>query len=126
MDSGAKTSALHAFAVEEGEEGGIKVVRFKIHPLQKRDDIVLTCQAPIKDQRQVTDSGGHREMRYVIESRLVIGQTTISAELTLTDRDTMRFRMLLGRRAMAGLFIIDPAASYLAGPKPYCPYSKEK
>lgn len=122
VDSGAKTSALHAFAIETDTKNAIEIVRFKIHPLQKREDIVLTCEAPVKDKRQVTDSGGHREMRFVIESHLVIGENTITVELTLTNRDSMQFRMLLGRSAMAGLFCIDPAASYLVGKKPPHPY----
>ncbi len=117
VDTGAKTSALHAFAVEPFQEEGINKVRFKIHPLQKQTAIVLTCQAPIVDQRMVMDSGGHKEMRYVIETTLVLGNVSSRVEITLTDRDTMQFRMLLGRSAMAGIFCVDPVASYLAGRK---------
>lgn len=118
VDTGAKTSALHAFELEAYQEEGLDMVRFKIHPLQKRTDIILTCHAPIADQRIVTDSGGHREMRYVIRSNIVIGTVSTEAEITLTDRDTMLFRMLLGRNAMDGLCTVDPAASYLMGRKP--------
>lgn len=117
VDTGAKTSALHAFAVEPFQEEGISKVRFKIHPLQKQTAIVLTCQAPIIDQRMVSDSGGHKELRYVIKTTLVMGIVATQAEITLTDRDTMQFRMLLGRSAMAGIYCVDPAASYLTGRK---------
>ncbi|MCF8055800.1 MAG: RimK/LysX family protein [Desulfocapsa sp.] len=118
VDTGAKTSALHAFAVESFLEEGVDKVRFQIHPLQRRTDIVQTCVAPIADQRMVSDSGGHREMRYVISTTIVLGTVTTEAEFTLTDRDSMQFRMLLGRSTMAGIFIVDPAASYLVGKKP--------
>ena len=118
VDTGARTSALHAFEVETVQQDGLDLVRFKIHPLQKRTDIIVQCQAPIVDERLVTDSGGHREMRYVIETNIMVGSIEICTEITLTDRDTMKFRMLLGRRAMAGKFAVDPAASYLIGSKP--------
>lgn len=117
VDTGAKTSALHAFEVDPFWKKGVEMVRFKIHPLQKNTDIVITCQAPVFDQRMVSDSGGHREMRYVIRSTIVIGGVRIDGEITLTDRDTMQFRMLLGRSAMAGVFTVDPGASYLMGRK---------
>lgn len=117
VDTGAKTSALHAFAVEPFQEGGIAKVRFKIHPLQRKTGVVLTCEAPVTDRRMVTDSGGHREMRYIICTTIMVGSISTRAEITLTDRDTMQFRMLLGRSALAGTYIVDPAASYLAGRK---------
>jgi hypothetical protein len=88
---------------------------FAIHPEQKHTDTVIECHAPIKDRRFVSDSGGHKQRRYVIETSLIIGQSLISAEITLTNRDNMQFRMLLGRTAMNGNFIIDPSASYLQG-----------
>src|SRR5210317_1449866 len=73
VDTGAKTSALHAFYTEAFEEHGVKMVRFGIHPIRNKPELEIVCQAPIKDLRQVTDSGGHKEMRYVIESDVVIG-----------------------------------------------------
>ncbi len=121
IDTGAKTSALHAFAIEAYTEDDIEMVCFKIHPLQKRQDIVISCVAPVIDQRLITDSGGHQEMRYVIRSCFSLGNYTLETEFTLTDRDTMRFKLLLGRRAMTR-YIVDPSASYLQGKMPISPY----
>ena len=115
VDTGARTSALHAFELEPFTEDGVAKVRFGIHPLPKRDDIELYCIADVVDQRVVTDSGGHRESRYVICTPLVIGQITWHIELTLTNRDTMRFRMLLGRTAMYRRLVVDPTISYATG-----------
>lgn len=116
IDTGARTSCLHAFYVEPCEHAGEPWVRFGVHPAQGKDDIVVNCEAPILDQRPVTDSGGHREMRYVIKTKLLLLDFADEIELTLTNRDTMRFRMLLGRTAMSeGGFTVDPSTSYLAG-----------
>ncbi|MEQ1527942.1 MAG: ATP-dependent zinc protease [Methylococcales bacterium] len=115
IDTGARSSALHAFIIDPYRKGGQNWVMFAIHPMQKHSDIVVECHAPVKDRRLVSDSGGHKQRRYVIETQLVLGQSLVSAELTLTNRDSMRFRMLLGRTAMNRHFIIDPSASYLLG-----------
>jgi hypothetical protein len=115
IDTGARSSALHAFAIEPYRKGGQRWVMFAIHPLQKNCDVSIECHAPIKDRRLVMDSGGHKQRRYVIETQLVMGQSVIRAEMTLTNRDSMRFRMLLGRTAMDARFIVDPGASYLQG-----------
>jgi hypothetical protein len=115
VDTGARTSALHAFLIEPYSKNGIDMLRFLIHPIQLNDRIEVECHVPVFDFREVTDSGGHREMRYVIQSRVVIGNIEQSIEMTLTNRDTMRFRMLLGRRAMEDRFVVDPGASYLSG-----------
>jgi hypothetical protein len=118
IDTGARTSALHAFFVEAFERNGDKWVRFRIHPLQRNSEYFVECEAPVKDRRMVSDSGGHREYRYVIETTFSLGGKRWPAELTLTDRDSMKFRMLLGRTALDGNFVVDPAASYAMGGKP--------
>jgi hypothetical protein len=114
IDTGARTSALHAFFVEPFERNGMQMVRFGVHPLQKRLDLEIICETPVKDYRAVSDSGGHREMRYVIETEVVLGDLKKRMEMTLTNRDNMRFRMLLGRTAMAGMSVL-PDRSYLTG-----------
>ena len=116
IDTGARTSALHAFFVEPFTKEGRQMVRFGVHPLQKRLDVEIFCEAPVKDFREVSDSGGHREMRYVIETTILIGDLPRQIEMTLTNRDNMKFRMLLGRTAMEGLQVI-PDQSYLKGRK---------
>ena len=115
IDTGAKTSALHAYYTEPYQLDGVDMVKFLIHPIQKNSDCHVECHAPISDYREITDSGGHKEMRYVIESNIVVGSQQWSIELTLTNRDTMRFRMLLGRRAMQNRVIVNPDASFLHG-----------
>lgn len=114
VDTGARTSALHSFALETYREGGALQVRFGVHPYQRDTDTEIWCSAEVIDERQVTDSGGHREMRYVIGTLLNLGATQWPIELTLTARDTMLFRMLLGRTAMKHLRV-EPTASYLSG-----------
>ena len=118
VDTGARTSALHAFSVRAFTRQGKKMVRFKIHPYQRRNDIVVECVAPVLDKRWVTDSGGHREQRYVIESSLMLGGQQWPIEMTLTNRETMKFRMLLGRTAMKGRLVVNPGRSYIIGKKP--------
>jgi hypothetical protein len=118
IDTGARTSALHAFSVRGYKKKGVHRVKFLIHPFQSRSDIVKECDAKIVDERWVTDSGGHREKRYVILTTLVMGDEAWDIEMTLTNRDTMKFRMLLGRTAMHGKVMVNPGRSFLVGKKP--------
>ena len=118
VDTGARTSALHAFEIEDFEQDDRHRVRFKIHPLQRDSETIVQCTADVVDRREVRDSGGHREQRWVIRSDIVLGPYRWPAEFTLTSRDDMLFRMLLGRTAMATRATVDPARSYLVGRPP--------
>jgi len=115
IDTGARTSCLHAFSLQPFNKGPSAWVRFGMHPHQQDPDTEVFCEAKIVDKRIVTDSGGHREERYVISTLLELGKTQWPIEITLTNRDTMRFRMLLGRTAMQDKIIVDPSGSYLLG-----------
>jgi hypothetical protein len=115
VDTGARTSALHAFYVERFNSGGQEMVRFRIHPKQHNNRVVQECVVPLLDERDVTDSGGHLEKRLVISTIARLGVNEWPIELTLTNRDTMKFRMLLGRTAMKGRFTVDPSRSFLIG-----------
>ena len=115
IDTGARTSALHAFDVRLVEDNDKKLVKFCIHPEQKNLDKVIECEAVLLDEREVKDSGGHSENRYVIETDILIGSQLHTAEVTLTNRDSMGFRMLIGRTAMKGHYLVDPGKSYVTG-----------
>ncbi|MDX1302058.1 ATP-dependent zinc protease [Photobacterium sp.] len=116
VDTGAKTCALHAFRIEPYQKEGESWVLFNIHPYQNDVETAVECHARLVDQRDVTDSGGHTEQRYVILTTISIGAEQVEAEVTLTDRECMRFRMLLGRNVLNNRFLVDPVKSYLLGP----------
>jgi hypothetical protein len=113
VDTGARTSALHAFSLELFEENNKKRIRFDIHPIQHNTDKIVTCVADVVDLRWVSDSGGHREERYVIHTPVIVGENSWPIEITLTERDTMLFRMLLGRSAIRKRFVVNPGRSFL-------------
>lgn len=117
VDTGARTSALHAFNLRPFIENGKQRIEFSIHPKQKDIKTVVVCQSDVLDQRIVSDSGGHREERFVILTTLDIGGHKWSIEMTLTARDNMKFRMLLGRTAIENRALVDTSASYLVGKK---------
>jgi hypothetical protein len=117
VDTGARTSALHAFALRPFSEHGRDRVEFQIHPLQKNLETIVTCTADVIDRRIVSDSGGHKEERFVIATLLAIGEYAWPIEMTLTSRDDMLFRMLLGRTAMEGRAQVNPSLSYVVGKK---------
>jgi ribosomal protein S6--L-glutamate ligase len=112
VDTGARTSALHAFFVEP--YGSVKKpkVRFGVHPIPRRSDVEIICTAQVVDRRSVASSNGEREHRYVIATPIRIGDSEWPIEVTLTNRETMSYRMLLGRQAIAGTVLVDPAASF--------------
>lgn len=116
IDTGARTSALHAFKIRPFKKNGVPHIEFYIHPEQHRRLPEIKCIAPVLEQRRITSSTGHSEIRYVIETTAIIGGRKLNIELTLTNRDELGFRMLIGREAIRKKFIVDPGRSYCASP----------
>lgn len=114
IDTGARTSALHALDMQLVLKEGLQYVRFKVHPVQRKSKPELLCEAPLVDSRTVINSGGHQEHRYVILTRLVLGERELIAEVTLTNRAPLGFRMLVGRTAIRKKFLVDPGRSFLS------------
>jgi hypothetical protein len=110
VDTGARSSVIHAFSIEMLPN---RRVRFGVHPLQK-SRIELWCETVVIDERWVSDSGGHRELRPFIRTEVRLAGQSYQTDISLTARDGMRFRMLLGRTALAGRFVVDPSASFSA------------
>lgn len=115
LDTGARSSSLHSKRIERFTRNGAEHVRVLVEPGQRLRLSATFFEAPVVDERIVTDSGGHRERRIVIVSALSLGNSSWPIEITLTNREDMRFRLLLGRTALAGRLTVDPARSYLLG-----------
>jgi len=115
VDSGAKTSALHAINIIPFMKEGVNWVKFDINPIQNNLKTVIHCEALLIDKRIVKSSSGYREQRFVIQTKITIGEDSWPIEMTLTNRDSMGFRMLLGREAMSGRILVDPEQKYLLG-----------
>jgi hypothetical protein len=121
IDTGARTSALHAYRIEPFRRAGALWLRFELHPMQRSDVMKVVCEARAVDERAVRNSGGRVERRYIIRTSLKLGEEIWPIELALANRDQMGFRMLLGRTALEGRAVIEPGRSYLLGaraPKP--------
>jgi len=112
IDTGAKTSALHAFVIEPFGPATNRQVRFGIHPIPGRDDIERFCTAAVIDRREVTSSNGDKEKRFVIETGVTMGSLSWQIEITLTNREGMAYRMLLGRQGIRGGVLVDPSTSF--------------
>jgi len=112
IDTGARTSAIHTLANTPFTRDNQPWVRFTLAPHQDDDDTTIECELPIKDQRSVTSSNGQTTDRIVVETRLLIGGQERLIEMTLVCRQEMRYRMLLGRQAMAGM-VVYPDQSHL-------------
>ena len=117
-DTGARTSALHADELERFVARGRPMARFVVHPLQRNRETFVHCEAEIVDERSVRSSSGAEELRPVVRTRVAIRERSWLIEVTLTNRDVMGFRMLLGRQALRGHILVDPGRSYLGNPRP--------
>ncbi len=115
VDTGADNSSLHAFEIERFSEGGIEMVRFEIHPRQRKRKPSIACVTEVAGERKVRNPGGRLETRPVIRTTLVVAGEKLDALVNLTTRDEMTFRMLLGRRTVRSRFVVDPGRSYIGG-----------
>lgn len=115
VDTGARTSSLHAFDIERFRRKGVEMVRFSVHPEQRSGKHDVTVEAQLLDKRPVRPSSGEAELRLVVLTRVALLGREFPVELTLTRRDAMGFRMLLGRQAIRGRFVVDPGRSFLNG-----------
>jgi ribosomal protein S6--L-glutamate ligase len=112
VDTGARTSALHAFRIEPFGPADAPMVRFGVHPVRGRTDIEIFCSAPIADRRDVISSNGERETRYIINTDIEMGGRRWPIEISLTNREGMAYRMLLGRQAIGDDMMVEPRTSF--------------
>ena len=129
IDTGAKSSSIHAFMIEPYGRGAKKRVRFGVHPIPERPNIVVYCSAELLGQREITSSNGETELRYIIRTNLRVGGQDWPIEMSLTNRETMQYRMLIGRSALRENIIVDPNLSCVQGslsPKLYDAIPKNK
>jgi ribosomal protein S6--L-glutamate ligase len=115
VDSGAKISSIHAFNVSEFRREGRLWVSFEVHPLQNNRTTIIRCELPVHDKRRIKSSSGESEQRYVVLAPMQLGDQQWDIELSLSNRDSMEFRMLLGREAMEGRLLVDPSLRYAMG-----------
>ncbi len=115
VDTGARTSAIHAWNIRAVERNGQPFALFDLHPLQNDNECILQCEAPIIDRREIRNSGGQAQERYIIRTTVNLGSYSWPIELSLTRRDEMGFRMLLGRAGVRRRFLVDPGRSFLMG-----------
>ncbi len=115
VDTGARTSSLHAFDVEEVERDGDRWIRYSVHPWQGSDEDAVACESHVVEQRDVRSSSGHVEERYVVRLDVGLAGRVVDAEVTLSNRDEMGFRMLIGREALVRGYHVDAGGSYLGG-----------
>ncbi len=127
VDTGALTSALHAFDIRRFRRGNQRVVKFKVHPLQRSTGRMIQVVAPLLDRRRVKSSSGHETLRAVIRTQVLILGRLWEIDLSLVSRLDMGFRLLLGREALRGRFVVDPARSFVGGvlPLPRKPRKKK-
>jgi hypothetical protein len=115
LDTGARSSSIHAFDIDEFERDGETWVSFAIHPWQRSENDLVRVERPVADRRVVRSSTGHEDERYAIATRITVVGHDLDAELTLANRDEMGFRLLVGREALRGAVLVDPGRSYLGG-----------
>ncbi len=115
IDTGAKTSSLHAFKIKVIKKDGQDWARFIVHPVQRHRYPEISCEAPIIDERSVTSSNGKAEHRLVVLTSMRLGHASFKTELTLANRDEMGFRLLIGRQSLVKRFVVDPALSFTLG-----------
>ncbi|PCE13930.1 hypothetical protein AUC47_04570 [Microbacterium sp. SZ1] len=118
IDTGARTSSLHAFDIHEFERDGAAWVRFRVKPWQDSQEDAVDVESPVHDRRAVRSSSGHAQDRFVVELLIRLYDREVLAEVTLSNRDEMGFRMLIGREALKQGYVVDPARSFVGGRAP--------